>query len=343
MNIYDLHSAVWEQLNSRRAQLPHALLISGQRGLGKFDLARSLSESLLCENPSPDFSACQVCSACTWMKQGNHPDFRLVQPEALSEKEERATDGDGKKKPSQQITIDQVRGLDDFLHVGTHRHGMRIVLINPAEAMNRSAANSILKALEEPIASTLFILVSCETDRLLPTIRSRCQSVRVRQPADDLAEAWLREAGVGDAQRWLALAGGAPVLAVELAVDEERALLDSIIAEMACGDALDPLSAAANVDRVIKAEKRAAPLKRMVEWSQKWLFDLTMSSEGLPVRYFLPQAQSLTQLASLTDSSKLLAFARKTIQYRLQCEQPLNSRLFLEDFFLSYAALFRTT
>ena len=107
-----------------------------------------------------------------------------------------------------RITIDQVRALDDFLHVGTHRHGARVILINPAEAMNRSTANSLLKSLEEPIASTLFILVTSESDRLLPTIRSRCQSLLVPQPTQSRAEQWLRLAGVNEAARWLALAGG---------------------------------------------------------------------------------------------------------------------------------------
>ena len=219
----------------------------------------------------------------------------------------------------------------------------RQILINPAEAMNRSTANSLLKSLEEPIVNTLFLLVSSEPERLLATIRSRCQSLRVRQPAPSLAESWLRQAGIGDAGHWLALAGGSPLLAVELGASEERVLLEALIAEMSRGIELDPLAAAAAIDRVVKAEKRAAPLKRMVEWSQKWLLDLTLASEELPVRYFLTQEQLLRQLAKSTDTPNLLAFDRKTLQYKLQCEQPLNSRLFLEEFFLNYAALFRTS
>lgn len=70
------------------------------------------------------------------------------------------------------------------------------------------------------------------------------------------------------------------------------------------------------------------PLKRTIEWSQKWLFDLTLASEGLPARYFLAQAQALQRLAKTTDTARLLAFSRKTIQCKLQSEQPLNSRLF---------------
>lgn len=340
MNIIDLHRETWERLAARRAQLPHALLLSGQRGIGKFELARRFAESLLCENVTSSGEACGVCSACGWLAQANHPDFRLLQPDALGEEEGEAEES-SRKKASQQITIAQVRALDDFLHVGTHRHGARVVLINPAEAMNRATANSLLKSLEEPIASTLFLLVSNEPDHLLPTIRSRCQSVPIPQPAPALATEWLRQSGVEEAERWLALAGGSPLLAVDLGGPEERTLLDALVTQMSQGTNLDPISAAAAVDKVLKAEKGAAPLKRLVEWSQKWLFDLTLASEGLPMRYFVTQAPLLQRLAKAADGSKLLAFNRKAIQYKAQCEQPLNSRLFLEDFFLSYAALFR--
>jgi DNA polymerase-3 subunit delta' len=343
MNITELHSEAWAQLVARRRQLPHALLISGQRGIGKFDLARSFAESLLCESPTVDSQSCGVCAACVWLAQGNHPDFRLLQPDARSEEEGDAGETGNKKKPSQQITIDQVRALDDYLHVGTHRNGARVILINPAEAMNRSTANSLLKSLEEPIANTLFILVSSENERLLPTIRSRCQALPVPQPARKRAEQYLLQAGVSDAAHWLALAGGSPLLAVELGTSGERVLLDALIAEMSRGSSLDPLGAAANLDRVIKAEKRPAPLKRMIEWSQKWLFDLTLASEGLPLRYFLSQSPLLQRLAKSTESADLLAFNRKTLQYKMQSEQPLNNRLFLEEFFLSYVALFQTS
>lgn len=342
MNIIELHKSTWVQLGARRAQLPHALLLSGQRGIGKFDLARRFTESLLCESPLPSDEACGACAACGWMAQGNHPDFRLLQPDALAEEGGEAVEA-GKKKPSQQITIDQVRALDDFLHIGTHRHGARVILINPAEAMNRATANSLLKSLEEPIVSTLFLLVSNEPDRLLPTIRSRCQTMPIALPSPVLAAEWLRQSGVAEAERWLALAGGAPLLAVELGTSEEQGLLDALTEQMAHGADLDPLSAAAAVDKILKAEKSPASLKRIVEWSQKWLFDLTLASEHLPLRYFVTRAGLLQGLAASTDTAKLLAFNRKAIQYRAQCEQPLNSRLFLEEFFLSYAALFRTS
>ena len=153
MNVIELHSKVWAGLQGRRQRMPHSLLLIGQKGLGKFALARRFAASLLCESPEVDGVACGKCLACNWFEQGNHPDFRLLQPEALADDLEVE---DGKKKPSQQITIDQVRSLDEFFNVGTHRGGLRIVLVNPTEAMNRNTANSLLKVLEEPSPSTLF-------------------------------------------------------------------------------------------------------------------------------------------------------------------------------------------
>jgi len=346
MNVIDMHSEVWRQVQAKRPQMPHALLLAGQRGIGKFDLARELVTSLLCETPAASGQACARCRACHWLEQGSHPDLRLVQPKTLADDEDTTTASDegspGKKKASQQITIDQIRALDDFLQVGTHRHGARIVLLNPAEAMNRATANALLKSLEEPIAGTLFLLVSSEANRLLPTIRSRCQSILVRPPSRAAAVAWLRQSGVGDeAETWLALAGGAPLLACELAGSSERSLLDSLLAQFSRAENLEPLSAAALLDKLVKADKRPLPLKRTIEWAQKWLFDLSLASHGLSPRYFLGHESLLQRLARASDAGKLLAFNRKTLQYRGQCEQPLNSRLFLEDFFLNYANLFR--
>ena len=341
MNIIDLHRSAWEDIGARRAQLPHAILIAGQRGIGKFDFARAFAFSLLCENPAKDQQACGACLACNWLAQGNHPDFRLLQPDALAENSGETVEPSGKKKPSGQITIDQVRALDDFLHVGTHRQGVRVILINPADAMNRATANSLLKSLEEPSTSTLFILVSSEPERLLATIRSRCQTFPLPKPVAALAEAWLRQAAIDDAPHWLSLAGGSPLLAVELGANEDHALFDALILGLARGGKGDPFAAAAALDKVVKAEKRPGALKRLLEWSQKWLFDLSMAREELPIRYFAHRSEKIKNLVESVDTVNLLAFNRKTIRYKLQCEQPLNSRLFLEDFFMAYVALFR--
>lgn len=338
MNIIDLHKNVWHGLQEQRQRLPHALLLVGQRGLGKFELARAFAAGLLCEKQIPGGAACGHCMACNWFSQGNHPDFRLLQPDALAE------DGDGeegKKKASQQITIDQIRELDDFFNVGTHRDGLRIVLINPTETMNRNAANAILKTLEEPSASTLFLLVSNEPLKLLPTIRSRCQVVPVAIPQTKSAEQYLADSGVKDAARWLALAGGSPGLAMELAALGQGGWLEVLVKKLSVQRGPDPIASAAEMEKLVKDSKGKLPLKAVVDAMQKWLVDLTLADKAQPVRYFLPQQSIISGLADMIPSARLLPAYRSLLQRRREAEQPLNARLFFEGLFMDYRALFK--
>ena len=337
MNIIDLHSKVWAGLHASRKQLPHALLLVGQKGLGKYELARHFAASLLCESPTIDGLACGKCLACNWFEQGNHPDFRLLQPDALGEEAEVE---DGKKKPSQQITIDQVRGLDEFFNIGTHRGGLRIILVNPTEAMNRSTANSLLKTLEEPAPDTLFLMISSEPMRLLPTIRSRCQAVPIPVPSMKLAEKVLADEGVAQADRWLAMAGGSPGLAMELAKSGQGAWLELLTARLSAGRKCDPLSIAADLEKAVKDSKGKVGLKHVTEALQKWLVDLTLAKNGLSVRYFLPQQGIISGLADMIPAARLIQSYRALITRRQEAEQPLNARLFLESLLLDYRALF---
>lgn len=337
MNVIKLHEQVWAGLQARRAQLPHSLLLIGQKGLGKFELAKRFAASLLCESTQVDGLACGKCLACNWYAQGNHPDFRLLQPDALGEESEQE---EGKKKPSQQITIDQVRGLDEFLAIGTHRGGLRVVVVNPTEAMNRNAANALLKTLEEPAAGTLFLLVSSEPMRLLPTIRSRCQVVPIPLPNTQQAEKVLSDEGIADAARWLALAGGSPGLAIELAGSNQLAWLDILIKRLAAGKNADPLGMAAELEKAVKDSKGKLLLKHVVEALQKWGVDLTLAKNGMPVRYFLSQSATISGLADMIPAVRLIHSYRKLLSSRQAAEQPLNARLFLEGIFLDYRALF---
>lgn len=337
MNVIDLHSKVWSGLQARRRQLPHSLLLVGQKGLGKYELARRFAASLLCESPSIDGVDCGKCLACNWFEQGNHPDFRLLQPDALGEEAEVE---DGKKKPSQQITIDQVRGLDEFFNIGTHRGGLRIILVNPTEAMNLSTANSLLKTLEEPAPDTLFLMVSSEPIRLLPTIRSRCQVVPVPVPSKKLAEKVLAEEGIAQAERWLALAGGSPGLAMELATSGQGAWLELLTTRLSAGHKGDPLAMAAELEKAVKDSKGKLALKHITEALQKWMVDLTLARNGMSVRYFLPQQAIISGLADMIPPARLIQSYRALITRRQEAEQPLNARLFLESLFLDYRALF---
>lgn len=341
MNTIDLHLAVWESLQARRQRLPHALLLAGQQGLGKFLLARAFAASLLCEASSSEGHACGRCLACGWFEQGNHPDFRLLQPEALAAPDAEAEEG--KKKASQQIVIDQVRGLEDFFNVGAHRAGLRIILVHPAEAMNRNTANALLKSLEEPSSGTLFLLVSDEPIRLLPTIRSRCQMVPISIPAKARAVAALQQSGIAKPEYWLSIAGGAPFQALALAQSGQgTGLLEPLIKHLAAGRRSTALQAAAEIEKLIKDSKGRLGLRQVVEWYQKWMVDLALAAHSLPLRYFPGQEATMAQLVAEASVYDLLSFQRRLLQEKRQMEQPLNARLFLETLFLDYRALFST-
>lgn len=337
MNVIALHPQAWSRLRGQRDRLPHALLLIGQRGLGKLALAETFAASLLCEQRTADDLPCGRCLACNWLRQGSHPDYRLLQPDALGAEEEGE---DGKKeKASQQITIDQVRALDDFLVVGTHRAGLRIVIIHPAEAMNRNTANALLKTLEEPTLGTLFLLVSNEPLRLLPTIRSRCQVIPVDQPSAADAEAALAAEGIAEPRRWLALAGGSPGLAIELASMAQGGWLELLANRLGASQPIDPLGLAGELDKFVRESKGRVPLKAIVEAMQKWLVDLSLAANGLPVRYFLPQQAAIRKLADMIPPMKLARAYRDLLDHRRACEQPLNARLFLEGLFIEYRGL----
>jgi DNA polymerase-3 subunit delta' len=327
--IFEWLSPTWDQLQARRQALPHALLIEGRPGLGKTALALAFGQRLLCEGPAGDF-ACGRCEACGWFSQWNHPDFRLIQPEALdeaqpAETESRRRDGEA---ASRQIRVDQVRELQDFLAIGTHRRGLRVVLIRPAEAMNVAASNALLKSLEEPPPSTVFLLVSSMPDRLPPTIRSRCQRVVVPPAAGADAIPWLAAQGVSDPEAALAYAGNAPLAVLEDAAD--RPARDALLRELA-GAQLDPLALA-------DACQGVAPV-RVIAWLQKWAADLVLARVAGRTRYHVRQLPALRALAEAVALEPLLRFERALAACAAVAQHPLNARLFLEAMFIRYVQL----
>lgn len=330
IGIYPWQSRVWQRVSGMRARMPHALLLQGRSGIGKMDFAVRLAQSLLCDQPLPDHRACGVCQGCNWFEQGNHPDFRLLEPgEADSGADEDAVAARSARKS--QISVDQVRELADFLGLSSHRAGLRVVLIHPAEALNVASANALLKMLEEPPPGVVFTLVTHQPQRLLPTIRSRCHALDMPIPAMQVAEEWLASKGVAQAPQRLAYAGGAPLLVLQGDAVENQHLWD-LLGLLSQGGEVDPFVVAGICARSGMVDATTA--------LQKWLYDLFHVRMTGQVHYHVQHLQSLQALAKKVDLDRLLDFQRILREAGRHARHPLNVELQMESLMVQYVQLF---
>ena len=177
---YPWHQNTWQKFIQARSQnhLPHAILLSGEEGIAKLALAQRMAKSLLCMNTVTSAAdACNECQSCKTYESGANPDFTHIS--LLEDK--------------QQIGVDQIRALSNFLNYSRSYNTNRVVILNPVERMNLNAANSLLKSLEEPSAHTVIILVTAKVSQLLPTIKSRCQLYNVTTPSKVESIDWLQQ------------------------------------------------------------------------------------------------------------------------------------------------------
>ena len=328
MNPFPWHRAALERLLADRTRLPHALLVHGRRGIGKVEFARALASALLCEAPRGAL-ACGECAACHWFEQGNHPDYREIIPEIAEEDDEaEADEAKPEKKKSLVIKVDQIRAQADFMGLTTHRSGFRVLVIRPADTLNLEAANALLKTLEEPPPATVIVLVSDQPSRLLATIRSRCRTLALPMPERAEALAWLEAEAVPEAAIALSVAGGAPLLARDLAAPEEVQLRRKVITELSRPSGAEPLAFAERIDR--------PALERTIYWMQTWVHDLLRVRAGASVRHntdFAPAAQAKARSA---DADALFDLECQLRAARRLATHPLNARLLAEHLLMTY-------
>ena len=331
----------WKRLESLRARLPHALLIHGSPDIGKRALASHFAQSLLCQSVAAMGNPCGQCQACRWFEDGNHPDFRALLPEilqleeglAVGEEEGDATQKSSKAKtPSREIKIEQVRALDGFFNIGTHRGGARVVLVYPADTLNVPAGNALLKTLEEPAPETVFLLVSSHADQMLPTIRSRASKFLVSTPDTATCLAWLENQGVSNAAERLAESGGAPLAALRAGQTDTFEAERSELLDALAGSRFDPLVTAERCEK-------AGP-ERVTLWLTRWVADLLRACQcGDTSRYHPSRNQAIGACAARLDPHALHRYFRKLMAARRIAGHPLNARLFAEELLIDYGRL----
>ncbi|QDT96389.1 DNA polymerase III subunit delta' [Gimesia aquarii] len=218
------HQLILEMLDRSlsRSRLPHALLFVGDAGIGKKRVAQHLAQCLFCQQtPADQLVCCNVCNSCKQMAAGTHPD--LISVECPPDK--------AVLPLNLIIGKDEQRGREGICYEMSLRPMLgdrRIAIIDDADKMNAESANALLKTLEEPSANYLMILIANELDAILPTIRSRCQSIRFRPLSDeDVAELLIEQQLVDSDDRATQVARLA-----EGSLNTARQLLDESLEEL---------------------------------------------------------------------------------------------------------------
>ena len=202
------HAGEWQRFNQQLQEnkLPHAILLAGVAHTGASRLALALARLLVCHQPSGGLN-CGQCQACKLSASGSHGDFMWLQPE----------------QDSRVIKIDQGREAVALAQQTAGFGERKVIAFAPADAMNISSANALLKSLEEPSPGTHLILVCKQLHSIVPTIRSRCQIVKLPTPAPEQSLAWL-DALTGDraqSETLLELCDGLPLLAESMYRDQD--------------------------------------------------------------------------------------------------------------------------
>ena len=323
MPIYPWQIAQWQTLQQRMQtkKLPHAMLLIGAQGLGKLDFALSFVSRLFCTSPVAN-EACGHCEACHLLNIKHHPDLKLVAAE------------EGK----QIISVDQIRELIGYQNLTPHSSPKKVAIVKSAEQMNVNASNSLLKTLEEPPESSILILITHNPDRLLPTIRSRCQTINFIAPDSQQALTWLLPKLDGDknlAANLLALANNAPLKALdyaEMGVVEQRNQLFESLQGMHLGR-LNPVSVAASW---LKTDFELTCL-----CLTSWVVDMIrLKADQHPPLLGNPDlGQALRSLSEKIDLRGLLDLYQKLLGVAVLKRSNINGQMILEDLLIHWVRL----
>lgn len=320
------HQEQWALLTTaqKNGRLPHALLLAGGSGLGKWQFAQQLAHALLCQSPDESGKPCDACQACHLFQVGTHPDLQRVEPDEASK--------------SGDIRIDDIREMSHKEALTAQAGGNKVILIHPAERMTMAAANSLLKTLEEPSPQTRIILVSSHPHRLPATIRSRCQQIRFTPPPQEQAVSWLEQQGVtADSQTLLGLSGGAPLAALALSQPEIMQQRSQQLEEFMA-------LAGKEADLTAVAGRWAAfDQTRTLTWLSGWLIDMIrLQAAEDCTQLFNPDQRNALHTAGKRLESKLLHQLLEGVhEARRLADSALNPQLVLEDLLIRWSNCFK--
>lgn len=299
-----------------RGNLHHAYLFTGPIGVGRRTLAIRFTQAINCTEPDNAGNPCQACRTCKRIENAQHPDLTIVQAE----------------REGEILKIEQIRELSRSLSLSPYEAQYRVAQLLRFEEANQSAANALLKTLEEPPAKVILMLTAESSDRLLPTIVSRCEVLRLRPLSLDVLQRGLQtQWGVTpeEAKLLAHISGGRPGYALRLHRDpnllEQR---ESRITQ------LYQLLSANRVERFAEGEKLAKDKDNLRQILSLWLTlwrDVMLRSAGAnaPITN-LDQMDKIDQLAANCGLEKA-QFMVSQIQRTLELvDRNVNTRLATE-------------
>ena len=322
MRLYPWQTAQWQHCkNARDSQhLSHALLLVGNEGIGKHHFATLLAQSLLCEQIDIQGFACGYCKSCKVYHSHAHPDFKCV------------TLPEGKKK----IPVASIRKLIDFLVLSRSYHGYRVVIIKHADKMNINAANSLLKALEEPAAYTMIILVVNQLSQMLPTIKSRCQTLHMVNPDPEQAFKWVQQQDTKAAPHLLLnLADNKPLLALLFDKKPELIQQRNELAAYLIGILKNTQSITDAAKKLEKIETNQL-LNWQLKWVQQFVKQQALNSDITQTKH--PVLIEMDNILQQHHSKALWELHEKLIVLKTMTDYPLNRIIFIESMLLSWRA-----
>lgn len=313
---------MWQSLLVRNP-MPHALLLSGQPGMGKAHFARAFAAYWQCTDRKGS-SACGHCRSCHLLSVGNHPDVKVLEGEGVTN----------------TIKVDSVRALVNWTAMSPKIGQYKVVIIRHADKMNIASANALLKTLEDPPGSTLFLLVTAYADTLPLTIRSRCQCLHFPASYSQDTVDWLEVKldHKQNARTLLRIAEGSPFKALHLAHDdnlkEERQQLFADVHSVVVHQS-DPL--------IVASRWQKHGINHLVNLLISWAIDLMrlrLTGESFTVTN-IDVLQEMQSLQAGVDLSRLLLFYDKLLA--LKCTSltsvTLNPGLVLEDVMIDLSVL----
>lgn len=259
--------------------LAHAYLFSGDAGIGKKKTALALAEAVNCPSAGEE-GGCGTCPSCRRIAAYTHSDVHMIMPESENEQLLSTWTDKEIEKASSVIKIDQIRQAQESISLRPSEGSKKLMIVDNAETLNEAAQNAFLKTLEEPPGATIIIMISAMPQKLLPTIRSRCQEVRFHPlPRRTLAQALLRRnTGLSEQDAWFlaALAQGSMGRGLEMDPKQERAIRDEVVA---LWDRLATMSMAEILAEADTLSKDRDWFERLLDIGIEWLRDVLVYRE----------------------------------------------------------------